>query len=319
VGARKTIAIIAATLLLAVPVYAWAADASTTPTATYDLSFTLPTVGVSGCTVCHADPNLVRPSGETTVSLYVGPEVMAGTAHEGVLCTGCHIDFAFKIPHENVENGSDWRSVAKSSCKNCHPSQAGEVAIGSHSPSGVPGESASEAAARRVASGKPPTVPACGDCHGSHEIPFMDVEAQETSGTAESIEAAQKGQAATHVSGLEMCGQCHEEYTESYADYYHGAAYQEGALDAPACWDCHGAHQMLPASDRRSPVNPANLIETCGQCHDDANEEYVEYAELIHGREDVEDEIPIYTFWESTRATIEGAVETMSSWFQRDG
>jgi cytochrome c553 len=144
----------------------------------------------------------------------------------------------------------------------------------------------------------------------------MDVEAHEASGTAEVIAAAEQGQIETHLSGLEMCGQCHDDFTESYMDYYHGAAYQDGSLDAPACWDCHGAHQMLPASDRRSPVNTANLIETCGQCHDDVNEEYVAYAELVHNREEVAAEVPLIQFYNATRSAIEGAVRTVTSWFE---
>jgi cytochrome b subunit of formate dehydrogenase len=33
------------------------------------------------------------------------------------------------------------------------------------------------------------------------------------------------------------------------------------------CASCHGVHNILPSSDPRSTVNPANLDVTCGQCH----------------------------------------------------
>jgi hypothetical protein len=33
----------------------------------------------------------------------------------------------------------------------------------------------------------------------------------------------------------------------------------------------------LPASDPRSPVNPANLVKTCGRCHAGANASFVQY------------------------------------------
>ncbi len=139
------------------------------------------------------------------------------------------------------------------------------------------------------------------------------------SGTAEVQQAAQDGAAAMHGTGDEMCGSCHEDQTTTYADYYHGAAYREGAPDAPACWDCHGAHEMLPASDLRSPVNPANLEETCGKCHDDPNEDYVEYAKLVHSKEQVEEEVPLYTIWESARAAVDDAIQTVGSWFGGEG
>jgi hypothetical protein len=170
-------------------------------------------------------------------------------------------------------------------------------------------------AAAREAKGLPAETPTCGQCHGSHDIRYIDLDRWETSGTAQQVQAAKEGSLIMHEQGLEICGQCHVDYTESYLDYYHGAAYQRGAIDAPACWDCHGAHEMLPASDIRSPVNEANLEETCGRCHDDVNEDYVEYAQLIHNRDAVRSDIPIYGFIQSTRTAIQGAFETVSSWF----
>jgi hypothetical protein len=317
VAARITIALSIAALMLAAASTAFAAPASVPETTTYDLTFTLPTAGASGCTVCHGDPNLVRPVGDTTRSLYVGPEVLGESAHKDILCSNCHIDFAYKLPHENVVNGTDWRGVAKAACKNCHSIEAGEVAIGAHSPSGIPGEDAAVTAARRAAAGKPAVVPACGDCHGSHDIMHIAVERHETSGTAEVIAASRVGRANLQASGERMCGQCHTDMSDAYDDYYHGAAYRRGATDAPACWDCHDAHQMLPASDRRSPVHPSNLIETCGKCHSDVNEKYIEYADLVHRRADVEAGVPIFAFFDSTRTVLRGAIETVTSWFQR--
>lgn len=313
---RLVIGVAAVALFFVLPACAVAAEASAPATQTYDLSFTLPTVGVSGCTVCHADPNLVRIQGETTTtSIFTDPTEFAESAHAEVLCTGCHVDFAFETPHANVE-GDDWQEVAGSACKSCHDQAFSAVTSGAHSPTTQPGVSAAEARAARVAEGKPPEVPICGDCHGSHEIAYLDVERwEESTATADAAEAARQGRAAMHSQGLEICGGCHVRETEEYSDYYHGAAYQEGEPDAPACWDCHGTHQMLPASDPDSPVHPNNLIETCGKCHDDPNEAYVEYAELVHRKDEVEDEIPLYTILASVQEAIQGAVDTVTGWF----
>ncbi len=72
-----------------------------------------------------------------------------------------------------------------------------------------------------------------------------------------------------HGSAYRMCARCHPEEYESYDDYYHGAAYKNGATDAPACWDCHGAHEVLPTSDPESLMSEQNRADTCGQegCH----------------------------------------------------
>lgn len=312
--AAFAVAVVLATPLLAVAAESTSTSNSKTETRTYDLDFTLPTAGKSGCTVCHGDPNLVK-SGDTTSSIFVNEETLAGSAHKETVCTGCHIDFAYKTPHQNVQNGSDWQTTAKNACKNCHEPEFTEVNTGAHSPAGKPGQTPEQLAAEREAQGKPPEVPVCGDCHGSHEIPYLAVERHQEEGDATKTAAAQEGQAQIHSSGAEMCGGCHVEQSDTYADYYHGAAYRRGAPDAPACWDCHGAHQMLPADNRQSPVHPSQLTETCGRCHDDVDENYVEYAQLVHRKDDVKAEFPIYDWWASARTAVEGAFQAIASWF----
>jgi hypothetical protein len=49
----------------------------------------------------------------------------------------------------------------------------------------------------------------------------------------------------------------------------HGIAIGYGYEAAANCTSCHGIHDIRPASDPRSKVNPANLAKTCGQekCH----------------------------------------------------
>lgn len=313
---RFIVFLAAAAVALALPSIALGEESSKEATPTYDLSFTLPTVGVSGCQVCHADPNLVKISGETTSSIYTDPAAFAETAHKDVICTGCHVDFAYKTPHLNAADEEQWREIAGNECKTCHQATFAEISSGSHTPATQPGVSTEQVEAERIAEGKPAQVPNCADCHGSHDIQYLDVERWETSGTVEVQEAAAEGAAEMHGKGLEICGNCHVDYAGAYADYYHGAAYQAGAPDAPACWDCHGAHEMLPASDKDSPVNPAHLVETCGRCHDDVNEEYVEYAQLIHGREEIESEVEVFKIFNAARDAIRGAVDTVASWFQ---
>ena len=87
-----------------------------------------------------------------------------------------------------------------------------------------------------------------------------------------------------------MCvGTCHahDNAYATYNDYYHGAAYKLGALDAPACWTCHGAHNTLALKDPKSMTSPEVLPRTCATagCHEGASEQFVEdNRTLIHGR-----------------------------------
>ncbi|KKL80682.1 hypothetical protein LCGC14_2002340, partial [marine sediment metagenome] len=79
-----------------------------------------------------------------------------------------------------------------------------------------------------------------------------------------------------------LCSQCHrrgrkaalrldpkwEGIVASYEESIHGKGLLESGLTVSAsCVDCHTAHRELPLTDRRSSINPANVAETCAQCH----------------------------------------------------
>jgi 5-methylcytosine-specific restriction endonuclease McrA len=265
------------------------ATASSATTATYDLSFTLPTAGKSGCMVCHGDPNLVRIQAGKAVSMWIDSAVLANSVHANIQCTGCHLDFAYSAPH--AQSGNDaWRDVAKAACKNCHEDAFAAYSKGVHSPAPTP------AGTKAVATSSGVTrLPLCGDCHGSHDI--------------QKLKDNPAGQEALHARGKQVCGECHQDYWDNYDDYYHGAAYKRGAPDAPACWQCHGAHDILPSSDRASAVNPDNLVETCGQCHhNDPNETYTSYSQFIHTRSEQVAANPLMAFWRRV-------IRVVRSWF----
>ena len=247
----------------------------------YDMSLTLPTYGKSGCMVCHGDPNLVRIKGGRLVSFYISPEALKGTAHANILCTACHTDFAYTLPHNA---GANWRAVAKSACQNCHKPEAETFSASVHGP-GTPTDPKSPAAKY--------AKPLCGDCHPGHYIPLAS---KDPAAAAE-----------IHASSLQMCGTCHPASWRNYDDYYHGVAYKQGALDAPACWQCHGTHDIQPTKDRRSKVNPNNLIATCGKCHKDATDAYVVYAPFIHHKSDALSSNPLYAAVQQTGKAIAGA------------
>ena len=120
-------------------------------------------------------------------------------------------------------------------------------------------------------------APDCVDCHGEHEIrgaadPASNVYPTRLSKTT--------------------CVWCHEseriagrygmasQRLASYADSYHGLAERGGSTTAANCASCHGIHDILPSTDKRSKIHTANLPVTCGQCHPGAGENFA--ASLIH-------------------------------------
>ncbi|MBF4510730.1 MAG: hypothetical protein ISP10_09690 [Aeromicrobium sp.] len=273
--------VLAAALLAPVAAYGQEPKASVSPTAPYELDFTLPSESKSGCLVCHGDPALVRIRDGVVMSYHIDGTAIEVSAHGDQQCVGCHVDFTYKSPHNNGE----WRTTAKTACRNCHDEASVAFGKGVHRPTVTNGNGGSveETTAPK---------PLCGDCHGSHEIQMLTDNPS--------------GRAALHADGWEVCGRCHEDYWESYDDYYHGAAYKRGAEDAPACWDCHGWHDILPSSERGSRVHESHLVETCGQdgCHFGVDENYTAYAVFIHGRSEIVDDNPLISLVRSVFGAI---------------
>ncbi len=81
-----------------------------------------------------------------------------------------------------------------------------------------------------------------------------------------------------------LCGRCHSDgaymrqynpslRTDQYAQYLtsvHGKLRAKGDEKVAVCTDCHGVHDLRPASDTRSKVHPLNIAQTCARCHADA-------------------------------------------------
>lgn len=99
-----------------------------------------------------------------------------------------------------------------------------------------------------------------------------------------------------HESSLQPvdCSSCHGDAAALYAQSLHGAARAAGNQDAPSCADCHGSHDILPASNTAARTHPIQLVGTCARCH--ANSEVVRknhiaapaavaaYTKSIHGK-----------------------------------
>jgi cytochrome b subunit of formate dehydrogenase len=104
--------------------------------------------------------------------------------------------------------------------------------------------------------------PVCSDCHSAHEI-----------------EPPMNGH--FKMASDQRCGRCHADRLAHYRDTYHGKAMALGqpnkASDVAACYDCHGHHDVLRASDPKSRLSPQNIVATCRQCHPDANAGFAQF------------------------------------------
>lgn len=80
-----------------------------------------------------------------------------------------------------------------------------------------------------------------------------------------------------------LCGSCHADAafmrkynpslrTDQFGQYktsVHGKLLAKGDKNVAVCIDCHGVHDLKPASDPRSKVHPLNIAQTCARCHAD--------------------------------------------------
>jgi formate dehydrogenase gamma subunit len=234
------------------------------------------------CESCHGPIHQAKSAGEPSST--VARRNLADT------CARCHSDAGFLSRHripiahpvESYKQSVHGRAVASGNekaadCSSCHgnhdiyPARDGRSSVNHWKVPTACGQCHTEIARQFNESVHGEGVkagdrdaPVCTDCHGEHLI--MD-----PSNPASPLNAE-------HISE-ETCGRCHNDArlalrnnlplnrVPTYAESYHGLAMKGGKLTAANCASCHGAHDILPASDPRSTVNDANLPKTCGQCH----------------------------------------------------
>ncbi len=228
-----------------------------------------------GCLACHGDENLTKTSEGRPKSFQVlGVD---DSAHRDTTCQQCHQDYRYD---DKIMPTPLWYVNAGFACASCHEAEDPESMVVADWENSVHGM---EVADKNYDSAT------CSSCHGGHYIRRLDTPAAE---------------AALHASAYRVCARCHLEEYNSYDDYYHGAAYKTGAGDAPACWDCHGAHDILPSADEDSMMSDERKPETCGQegCHGGSGDSFVEDAgSLIHQKIEARESNPLRRFFSGIR------------------
>ena len=199
------------------------------------------------CGNCHGTEGMAKKHGLPSVyPLYVDSIHGFALSKEGLLvaanCQSCHGSHHI-LSHTNPESPTYKANIPKT-CGSCHAKINDDYQMGIHG--------------KGVASGNL-KAPVCTDCHTAHAI-------------------LQPTEAAFRMQSTPICGSCHKDQLSTYRDTFHSQLGSLGGyVETARCWDCHGAHEILPASDSRSPINKANLVATCGKCHAGANLSFVQY------------------------------------------
>lgn len=88
----------------------------------------------------------------------------------------------------------------------------------------------------------------CVDCHGENVFPHNGPTPDDSRSYA--------------LSSVNMCQDCHETEFEDLANGLHEQAIAAGNTKAAVCTDCHGSHDIQPAS-----AHPELVAGVCGDCH----------------------------------------------------
>ncbi|MEZ4386049.1 MAG: cytochrome c3 family protein [Candidatus Krumholzibacteriia bacterium] len=184
-------------------------------------------------------------------------------------CTDCHTSHHM-LPADDIRSTINRASIA-GTCAKCHEGILEEFKTSIHFTGEAP---------------KGERLPMCNDCHSSHEITKTDAQ-----GFMREI--------------VSTCGHCHEDVTESYFETFHGKVVKLGYTDTAKCQDCHGAHNILPPSDRNSTLSRENIVATCAQCHSGSHRQFAGY--LTHATHHDKDKYPfIHYTWLFMTALLVG-------------
>ncbi len=207
------------------------------------------------CAACHTEPALWDDSNQR---LFVSIENLQHDIHfeKGVVCSDCHggdpASTNFATAHAALTPVRQLRQ----SCVRCHNDQRLGLLKGVHAKAGEKDDRGR---------GLPMD---CGQCHGTNAHAILP--------------AKDQGSPVYLNNQVRTCGKCHPEDLKTYEQTVHGRGLTEsGLLVTAVCADCHGAHGIYYAADRRSTLHPSNVAATCAKCHQFIEERL---AKSVHGR-----------------------------------
>ena len=224
------------------------------------------------CAKCHrkGEPAAVRYIGKEidiiqnyTESIH-GKGLLKSGLTVTATCTDCHTAH-HELPHTDPNSSVNRNNIAKT-CGGCHYGIEKQLESSVHSPSITKTNQ---------------KLPVCYDCHSAHKISRTD-----NSGFRLEI--------------MNICGNCHKKYAETYFTTYHGQVSRLGYSKTAKCWDCHGSHDVLPVENPASHLSFQNRVQTCKKCHEGATKQFAGYFTHATHHEPVKYPLMFWTFWGMT-------------------
>ncbi len=170
------------------------------------------------CGNCHSNGGMAGKHGLASVyPNYIDSIHGFALSKEGLLvaanCQSCHGSHDI-LSHTNPQSPTYKTNIPKT-CGNCHAKIDADYEQGVHG--------------KGIAKGDL-KAPVCSDCHTAHAI-------------------LQPTEAAFRMQSTPICGNCHKDKFSTYRDTFHSQLGSLGGyVETARCWDCHGAHDVRPAS-----------------------------------------------------------------------
>jgi hypothetical protein len=198
------------------------------------------------CGACHGDTKFAQKHKISEVySMYMDSIHGFALAKDGLLvaasCSSCH--GSHKILSRSDPASKTNRANIAETCGKCHAGPKQDYMAGIHGQGASVGNT---------------LAPVCTNCHTSHQIASVRTADWQMKTTA-------------------TCGGCHQEKLATYRDTFHAQVSSLGYIETARCWDCHGFHDIRPATDRKSMIAKVNLEATCGKCHNGVTKSFISY------------------------------------------
>ena len=246
----------------------------------HGLSHKMGASGAAGCTDCHGSHDIVPVKQADSPVFKLNLPRTCAACHSN---PGLTKEYKMRFPEAAAQymDSIHGRALLKMglivapSCNDCHGTHNIKRAVDRDSPINVANvaktcgkchvkveETYNQSIHGQLLAKGDKRGPVCTDCHTAHEV-----------------ETPKNGH--FKMASDERCGKCHQDRLEHYRETYHGKAMALGkpnvASDVAACYDCHGHHDVLPASNPQSHLYKTNILATCQQCHPGATAGFAQY------------------------------------------
>lgn len=201
------------------------------------------------CRTCHESADAAYTQGVHAAAR------RADASSPSAVCADCHGVHDIRASTDPDSRTHHLRVAA--TCRRCHGNQALGIPAGDVSrlfQDSIHGRALSRSGLV--------VAPNCASCHGGHDI----------------LRAANRDSPVFKQHVPATCGKCHEGVTREFQASIHGVKVAAGVIQAPACHDCHTAHD-IQRTDRDSWKQAVN--NECGTCH---VESIASYRDTFHGK-----------------------------------